>query len=275
MAPVVMQACGGGSTSQGAGEPVAETNRGTTAACDAGDADACGLLGTSLYLEARANESSLEPALGQFQKACDGKDWYGCAMAAAMKAALEKDARPAAARAFAMAVSACREGEDAACIYVGDWASKAGDKATAAVHYRTACEMNLEACGSQAMEEYSCRKAVESGAAPHELTAKTTQGDPHPEFKRVRGERDIQPPMGEARGMCKLRLAQVTAQLVLCVSESGVPNKIVFAQFSGAPRWDQRLFETMRTWRYSPFVGKSGNPEPVCTGVTFHYRPDC
>jgi hypothetical protein len=41
----------------------------------------------------------------------------------------------------------------------------------------------------------------------------------------------------------------------------------------GCAGWDQRLFETMRTWRYTPYVGESGQPEPVCHGVTFIYRP--
>ena len=53
----------------------------------------------------------------------------------------------------------------------------------------------------------------------------------------------------------------------------GVPAKIILAELSGAPGWDQKLFETMRSWRYAPYVGKSALPEPVCHGVTFIYSP--
>lgn len=256
---------------------MSKANDSTAAACQAGDADACSLLGTSLYLEARASETSLEPSVRAFVTACDRGDWHGCGMAAFVKAALKQDARPTAAKAFPMAMAACRDGKGAGCIYVADWAAKAGDRITAAVHYRTACELNLEATGARAMDEYSCRKAVEFGTARADLLTKAAPvgEDPHPEFRRVQGEKNILPPRNEAWGMCKAGLTQVTARLCLCVSETGVPTKIMFAEFSGAREWDRRLFETMRSWRYTPYVGQSGKPEPVCTGVTFHYPPKC
>jgi len=73
--------------------------------------------------------------------------------------------------------------------------------------------------------------------------------------------------------MRRSRRASYTARFVLCVSERGVPAKIILAELSGAPGWDRKLFETMRSWRYAPYVGKSARPEPVCHGVTFIYNP--
>jgi hypothetical protein len=264
---IVLAACGGSSPSA--------ANRGAGSACQAGDADACSLLGMSMYLEARATGSSLEPAIEPFVKACDRGDWHGCGMAAYVKKAVDQNPRPVAARAFPMAMTACRGGSAGACVYVGDWAAKAADKVTAADHYRMGCELDVEAVGVHALDEYACGKAIELGVRRDDLAAKIGPERPHPEFRRVSGEKDIQPPMDEARGICRMRLTQVTAQLMLCLSPSGVPSKILFTQFSGARAWDRTIFETMRTWRYTPFIGKSGKPEPVCTGITFQYQPAC
>jgi hypothetical protein len=274
--PLVVQACSGGWASRGGRElAVAEANKISAASCDAGDADACGLLGMSMYLEARASENSLGPSLRPFSRACDRGDWHGCGMAAVVKSSLKQDPRPTAAKAFPMAMSGCRNGNGGACVYVGDWAAKAGDRITAAVHYRTACEMNLEAVGAGAIDEYACRKAIEFGETAQELRTKAKPETPHPEFKRVHGEKYIQPSPEEVRGICKLRIPRVTARFVLCLSEEGVPKKILFPEFSGAREWDRKLFETMRTWRYAPLIGESGRPEPVCTGVTFILEPKC
>lgn len=123
------------------------------------------------------------------------------------------------------------------------------------------------------MDEYSCRRAVELGAVRDELLAKAARDASHTQLERVHGEKDIQPPMPEAAAMFRSHRATFTASFLLCVSDRGVPSRIILAERSGAPRWDQRLFETMRTWRYNPYVGKSGQSEAVCHGVSFIYRP--
>lgn len=271
---VLLISCGAGAPAESsAGPEPSEANRKAAAACDGGDAAACSLLGTSLYLEARAEETSLEPALRPFLRACEAKDWHGCGMAAVVKAALKQDGRPVAARAFPLAMAACQAGNGAACIYVADWAAKAGDRTTAAAHYGSACDMNLEACGAKAMDEYACRKAAELGVRPRQPSSPVGTAGPHREARRVAGKQDIQPSMRDARGMC--RYAELTPRLTVCLSAAGVPEKIVFAEFSGVAGWDRTLFETVRGWRYSPYVGHDGRAKPVCVGVTFIYRPRC
>ncbi len=271
---LALHGCAAGSSAERDGQrSVIEANRPAASACEAGDANACSMLGTSLYLDAEANNASFEPAVSPLEKACKGGNWHGCGMAALVKSEMNQNGRPIAAKAFPMAMAACRGGDGGACVYVGDWAAKAGDRITAGTHYRTACEMNLEACGVSSMDEYSCRKAVELGAARDQLVAYAGRPTSHAQLEQVHGERDIQPPMPEAAAMHRSRRSTYTARFVLCVSERGTPARIILAERSGAPRWDQRLFETMRTWRYTPYVGESGQPEPVCHGVTFIYRP--
>ncbi|MBT8495393.1 MAG: energy transducer TonB, partial [Deltaproteobacteria bacterium] len=60
---------------------------------------------------------------------------------------------------------------------------------------------------------------------------------------------------------------------VLCLSEGGWPTKIYFSQPSGLRHWDQRIFETMRGWRYEPYKDADGKPIAACTTVTFVYKP--
>lgn len=268
----VLSACGGGQRGERA--PTSKANEGAAAACDRGDVDACSLLGTSLFLEAKATDGSFEPALARFMKACDGRDWHGCGMAAMALSATARDSRRTAAKAFPLAMARCREGDGGACLYVGDWAAKAGDRMTAAVHYRLACERQVAGSGLECLHEYACRKAVELGASEAELRQKATSGDVR-FARRVQGEKDIQPDVGVARAMCKSRLSRFRAQFVVCLSDEGVPTRILLAELSGAPQWDQKLFESMRQWRYSPYVDAAGHPQPVCTGITFLYQPSC
>ena len=107
------------------------------------------------------------------------------------------------------------------------------------------------------------------------MEAKAASNQPRSLARRVEGTKIIQPADHEARAVCAHHLPRLTASLTLCLSETGVPEKILFSEYSGLRGWDRKLFETMRTWRYEPYVDASGRAAPVCTGVTFIYEAGC
>jgi hypothetical protein len=253
---------------------VAAQNDDPAVGCAGGSGDACGLLGMSRFLEARARGHGLESALAPFRAGCAADDWFGCAMAAVLASSAHEDPAELAGKAFSLAGAACDDGESGACIYLADWAARAGDRDAARGRYATACARHL-ACGAEdGLGSPSCSRAVELGADPVKLGEHRRPAGMAAPFRRTAGETQVQPPPGVRQLMCERGMERLTVAVALCLSAAGVPRRIYFASFSGVPWWDQRLFETIRAWRYTPRPGQPP-PPPVCFDVTFHYQPTC
>lgn len=105
-----------------------------------------------------------------------------------------------------------------------------------------------------------------------------TDGQPAPEIqasnlvegRRIAGQRAISPDDDTKREIHTQGVTQTSPAFKLCLDKQGVPKSITQLRASCFPRYDQQIVETMRAWRYSPYL-KDGAPVEVCTGVTFIY----
>ncbi len=110
-------------------------------------------------------------------------------------------------------------------------------------------------------------------ACVHRASSKNTRTVPASmlEASRIAGIKDIQPDSPDA---CAIAGAgeRVMAVLELCLDREGAPQRISIVRSSGYGAYDLKLATTMSEWRYTPFL-VAGKPSPVCTSVTFIYRP--
>lgn len=245
-------------------------------ACEGGDFNGCDLVGMSLWLEARTMpepKEGLSRALAPFQSACAKDDWFGCAMASSVQSELEQDPTAMATRAYPLAQDACKDEVASACAFLGNWAEQAKDSAAAAEHYAAACSLVLNAeKPGEGLDEFVCKKAIELGRSPESLKPSRSDLDIKRRARRISGKTNIRPPRDVSLFMQRRGIAKAQATTILCLSDQGVPKRIYFTEFSGAPGWDRKIFETMRTWRYEPMLDGEGKPASVCTSVTFIVR---
>ncbi|HKE15983.1 MAG TPA: hypothetical protein VKB80_13995 [Kofleriaceae bacterium] len=91
------------------------------------------------------------------------------------------------------------------------------------------------------------------------------------EAQRISGEKEIQPPNDVATQMS--RSGKGTVGVVkMCLTVGGVVDKLNMLKSTGYPAYDNKIKSKMHEWRYRPFQ-VNGKPVPVCTSVTFIYRP--
>jgi periplasmic protein TonB len=91
------------------------------------------------------------------------------------------------------------------------------------------------------------------------------------EAQRISGEKDIQPPNDVATQMA--RTGKGTVGVVkMCLNNGGSVDKISVLKSTNYPSYDNKIKSKMREWRYRPFQ-VNGKAVPVCTSVTFIYRP--
>lgn len=91
------------------------------------------------------------------------------------------------------------------------------------------------------------------------------------EQQRISGEKEIQPPNDVATQMS--RSGKGTVGVVkLCLNAGGAAEKINVLKSTGYPAYDNKIKSKMREWKYRPFQ-VNGKATPVCTSVTFIYRP--
>lgn len=91
------------------------------------------------------------------------------------------------------------------------------------------------------------------------------------EARRISGSRAIMPSAAVRIAMKELGRSILEARVTLCLSSSGLVQRLRIAKSSEAASYDLSLLETMRMWRYSPYV-LDGEPLPVCTVITFLYK---
>ena len=91
------------------------------------------------------------------------------------------------------------------------------------------------------------------------------------EAQRISGEKDIQPPNDVATQMA--RSGKGTVGVVkMCLTAAGNVDKLSVLKSTNYPAYDNKIKQKMREWRYRPFQ-VNGKAVPVCTSVTFIYRP--
>jgi protein TonB len=91
------------------------------------------------------------------------------------------------------------------------------------------------------------------------------------EAQRIAGEKDIQPPNDVATAISRSGKG-VVGVVKMCLSQGGSVQKLNVLKSTGHPAYDNKIKSKMREWRYRPFM-VNGKAVPVCTSVTFIYRP--
>jgi protein TonB len=87
----------------------------------------------------------------------------------------------------------------------------------------------------------------------------------------VSGEREIQPPNDVATQISRSGKTS-TGVVKMCLTAGGAVNRLQVLRSTGYPSYDSRIKSKMRQWKYRPFK-VNGKAVPVCTSVTFIYRP--
>lgn len=91
------------------------------------------------------------------------------------------------------------------------------------------------------------------------------------EAQRVSGEKDIQPPNDVATTISRSGKG-VVGVVKMCLSSGGSVQKLNVLKSTGYPAYDAKIKSKMNEWKYRPFM-VNGKAVPVCTSVTFIYRP--
>ncbi|HLU64838.1 MAG TPA: energy transducer TonB [Kofleriaceae bacterium] len=91
------------------------------------------------------------------------------------------------------------------------------------------------------------------------------------EASRISGEKNIQPPNDVATQISRSGKDAVGV-VKMCLSAGGSVSKLQVLKSTGYPSYDNRIKSKMREWKYKPFR-VNGKAVPVCTSVTFIYRP--
>jgi periplasmic protein TonB len=91
------------------------------------------------------------------------------------------------------------------------------------------------------------------------------------EAQRISGEKEIQPPNDVATQMA--RAGKGTVGVVkMCLTDGGTVKSLTMLKSTNYPAYDNKIKSKMHEWRYRPFM-VNGKAVPVCTSVTFIYRP--
>ncbi len=91
------------------------------------------------------------------------------------------------------------------------------------------------------------------------------------EAQRIAGEKDIQPPNDVATAISREGKG-VVGVVKMCLSAGGTVQKLNVLKSTGHAAYDNKIKTKMREWKYRPFM-VNGKAVPVCTSVTFIYRP--
>jgi len=112
------------------------------------------------------------------------------------------------------------------------------------------------------------------GAPPPAPPAQKAQIVPVQVLKglRVSGEEQITPPSKAIVAMERSGATRVVASAKMCLTESGRVQSVSMIKASGYPSWDSKIQSKMRLWKYRPYQA-NGKAIPVCTSVTFVYKP--
>ncbi len=88
---------------------------------------------------------------------------------------------------------------------------------------------------------------------------------------RISGNDQIQPP-NDVNVAIRRSGKQATSTFKICVTSGGSVNKVQTLRSSGYPKYDRKIKAEARRWKYKP-LRVDGKAVPVCSPVTFIYRP--
>ena len=260
-------------------------------ACAYGATDTCGLLGTILLLRGLGSAGGQQEALLRdgteiYEMACGFEHWQSCLWAGQVYEHEVFASQPNSrgrlfARAFELATHACLARDYDACLFRGQMLDEIGELDDARESYTRGCQVFIEAAPSMpykdAIREPPCRRASELAVvpSPESIVRTESPGSPHEsqvavEARRITGTNAILPPLSVRLEMQRQEHPPIGAHVKLCLSSSGLVENLRFSGASGFPSYDLELLETIRTWRYRPFM-IDGKASPVCTRLTFTY----
>ena len=270
-------------------------------ACAYGIFGACELYGTITALRAAsAADPNERPGLARdaaatFEHACDNGSWQACGEAATLHQSKDVASPPAVVSALRkktldLALRDCDEGNHVACLTLGISFESAGNTESAKVAYAKGCSHAREQVASTGhfyldTQKAVCRRATELGVATVQPpgTAPGTSSRPRRSstpglvpptvFKgvRVSGEAKILPSELVEKAMRERGQPHLWVKVKMCLSKSGLVTALELLLSSEHPAYDLRVLESMRAWRYRPYVA-DGKPIPVCTPIDFVYR---
>jgi hypothetical protein len=258
--------------------------------CAYGEVSACEMLGVILMLRGAAAEEEqraafLHDAAEVFEMSCGFEHWRSCLWAGDLYAenalADEQSRRALLERTGELVTNACTASDASACLFRGEVLEQAGALEDARASYTRSCRLFLESTVNisyaDALQEPPCRRATELGVAPppESIEHKAPPGLRHAsraavEARRISGSPTLYPPETIQIAMQRRGVSTIAASLGLCVSASGLVQGLHFKGATGFPTYDLELVETLRTWRYRPYL-LDGRPVTVCTTVTFVY----
>jgi TonB family protein len=260
-------------------------------ACAYGAVSACELLGAILMLRGAGGKDEqqaafLRDAAEVFEIGCGFGHWRSCLWAGDLYEQKELGGESShreqlIARSFELATSACENGNPDACLFRGEILDQLGAIEDAKASYARSCRLFLESAVNisyaHAMRDLLCHRASELGVAPPPGSIDRTEppGLRHVsqavvEARRISGTGMIFPSTAVRLQMQRRGVRRIGAVVNFCLSPSGLVQSLHFKGASGFPVYDLALLETMRTWRYSPYM-VDGKASPVCTEVTFVY----
>lgn len=108
------------------------------------------------------------------------------------------------------------------------------------------------------------RGAVARGAGPGTLSPATL--DAH----RIAGSKNIFPDPETRTAIAHAGWDRLIGTFKLCISTRGTVTSVTSLKSTRSPAYDRRIERTMYRWKYSPFM-LDGEPQPVCSTVTFIY----
>jgi TonB family protein len=265
-------------------------------ACAYGAVNACEFLGSILMLRGLDSENEqraalLRDAAGVFEMGCGFDQWQSCLSAGHTYAHKELASPPSllsrlVARTFELAAGACEARDIDACLFRGLVLEKLGKVDSAREHYARGCRIYLEAASTMpyadAVRGRPCRRASELAVVPPAESIERTESSDLPhvarivagiaiEARRISGKRAIMPSAPVRATMQRLERSGFDAVVVMCLSSSGLVDILRIVESSEFASYDRQLLETMRTWRYSPYV-IDGKASRVCTMITFVYK---
>jgi hypothetical protein len=88
--------------------------------------------------------------------------------------------------------------------------------------------------------------------------------------KRIEGNKYIRPDEHDAATLAKAGGGVIVGGYELCLDEAGAVTSVDVIETSGLPRYDAKVQQDARAWRYAPVIVR-GKPARVCTGVNFIY----
>lgn len=91
------------------------------------------------------------------------------------------------------------------------------------------------------------------------------------EQSRISGEKEIQPPNDVATQISRAGKGTVGV-FKMCLTAGGSVKSISALKSTSYPAYDSKIKAKMREWKYRPFM-VNGKAVPVCTSVTFIYKP--